>query len=162
MSTGVYKTPNGTRITLAEMGVTWLSESRIAELGLVEVDEDYVTPSSLDELKTKKWIEIKAARDAEEQAGFVFKDKILDSDEKSSLRITAAVTAAQAAVYSGIQFSLDWTCKDNTVLSLTAQEVCEMGLALAQHSNDVHEKARVLRDKIESATITEEIVAVVW
>lgn len=117
---------------------------------------------SLDELKAAKWTEIKEKRDQLEQSGVPYLGKIIDSDPVSVQRIAIAVQAAQAAISAGVEFSLDWTCADNTVLTMTAEQVVGMSVALAQHSDSLHQTARGLRAKIEAATTKEELDAIVW
>lgn len=119
------------------------------------------TPT-LDELKTAKWAEIKAKRDTLEQAGVPYLGKVIDSDTVSVQRIAIAVQAAQAAISAGVEFALDWTCADNTVLTMTAAEVVGMSVALAQHADSLHQTARGLRERIEAATTTEELAAIKW
>ena len=48
-------------------------------------------------------------------------------------------------------FSIDWTLADNTVRTLNAADMIAVGVALGQHVNACHERARVLRGEIESA-----------
>lgn len=125
----------------------------------------YVEPAapSIDVLKEQAWQEVKAKRDALEQAGAPYLNKVLDSDEKSVTRITVAVQAAQAAIASNtVNFALNWTMQDNTVVTLTAAQVCGMAVALAAHSDALHKTARDLRTKIEAATSAEELAAIKW
>ena len=99
------------------------------------------------------------ARDAAEQGGFTYMNKTIDSDERSCIRITAAVNAAQVG---GDTFSLDWTCSDNSVLTLTAAQAVGMGVALALWSNTCHSRARKIKDKIEAATSGSELDSIYW
>lgn len=116
-----------------------------------------LVPRTLAEAKTEAWARIKTARDAAEQGGFAYLGKTIDSDARASLRITAAVNAAQAA---GEGFAVDWTCADNTVLSLTASEMVGMGVALAAWGNACHAKARGYRAQIEAVVdgLTQQVV----
>ena len=124
----------------------------------------YVEPAgpTLDELKATKWESIKKTRNTLEQAGVPYMDKILDSDALSVQRITIAVQAAQASLSAGQSLTLDWTTQDNTVLTMTAQEVCGIPVALAMHSDSLHQIASGLRERIESAQSKEEIGAIMW
>lgn len=117
---------------------------------------------TIDELKAAKWAEIKTKRDTLEQSGVPYLGKIIDSDTISVQRIAIAVQAAQAAINAGIDFTLDWTCADNTVLTMTAAEVVGMSVALAQHADSLHQTARGLRERIEAATTAEELAAIKW
>ncbi len=117
---------------------------------------------TLTEEKIKKWDTIKSERDRLEQSGVPYLGKIIDSDMTSIQRIAIAVQAAQVAIAANVEFSLDWTCSDDTVLTMTASQVVAMSVALAQFSNDLHQIARGLREKIESATTKEELDLIVW
>lgn len=122
-----------------------------------------ITYKPLDTLKNETWQEVKGKRDALEQAGAPYLNKVLDSDEKSVTRITVAVQAAQAAISAGnTDFALNWTMKDNSVVTMTAAQVCGMAVALAQHSDGLHKIARDLRAKIEAATSAEELATIKW
>lgn len=124
----------------------------------------YVEPPgrTLEELKAGKWAEIKAERDKREQSGVPYMGKVLDSDTLSVQRISIAVQAAQAALAAGQDFAIDWTCADNTTLNMTAEQVIGIPVALAQYSNSLHEKARLLRVAINNAESVEEVEAIQW
>ena len=117
---------------------------------------------SLDELKAKKWQQIKTARDKAEQAGLPYMDKILDSDTISVQRITTAVQAAQMAMQLKKEFVINWTTQDNSTLTMTAEDVCGIPFALAQYSDGLHAKARELREQIEVTETAEELEQIVW
>lgn len=104
----------------------------------------------VEDVAASTWEAIKAARDAAEQSGCPYMGKTLDSDSTSVQRISIAVQAAQGALAAGVEgFVLDWTMQDNTVVAMTAEQVIGMSAALAAYSNELHERARVLREQIE-------------
>lgn len=114
---------------------------------------------TLEEVKAAKWEEIKSARDNAEQSGCPYMDSILDSDSLSVQRINTAVQAAQVV---GESFAVDWTMQDNTVIHMTYADVLGMPAALAVFSNDLHQKARGLRERINEAETAEEVEAITW
>ena len=59
--------------------------------------------------------------------------------------------AAQAALATGQAFSLDWTCADNSLLQLDAAGVIGMPLALAAFADELHQHARMLKQKVAAA-----------
>lgn len=124
----------------------------------------YVEPPgrTLEELKACKWVEIKAERDKQEQSGVPYMGNVLDSDTLSVQRISIAVQAAQAAIAAGQEFALGWTCADNTTLNMTAEQVIGIPVALAQYSNSLHEKARLVRVALNNAESVEEVEAIQW
>lgn len=114
---------------------------------------------TIEEVRQAKWEEIKAKRDTEEQAGCPYMGSVLDSDSLSVQRINTAVQAAQVV---GESFAVDWTMQDNTVVHMTYADVLGMPAALAVFSNDLHQKARGLRDQINAAETVEEVEAITW
>lgn len=117
---------------------------------------------SLDELKLIKRAEINKARDAAEQGGFFYMGKTFDSDVVSCIRIQGAAQAMQAASMVEDVPSITWTCKDNTTIELTAQELLGLSVALAEWSNTCHQKATELKAQIESAMSQEELEKITW
>ncbi len=122
----------------------------------------YAPTKPLAELKTEKWQQIKQARDNAEQAGVTYLGKVLDSDSLSVQRITVAVQTAQLALSAGQEFTIDWTCQDNSTLTLNAQQVIGIPMALAAQSNNLHQKARELRELIDIAATKEELELIAW
>lgn len=103
---------------------------------------------TIKELAEAKWNEIKTARDDAEQAGCPYMGKAIDSDQLSVQRVSIAV---QAAIGAGAEnFTIDWTMQDNTITTMTAEQVIGMSAALAAYSNALHAKARQLRAGIDA------------
>ncbi len=117
---------------------------------------------TLAELQAAKWANIKERRDTLEQSGLPYMGKVLDSDILSVQRIAIAVQAAQAARSAEIDFTVDWTCADNSVLTMTAEQVVGIPVALAQYSDNLHQIARGLREQIEAAQTAEELAMIIW
>jgi hypothetical protein len=59
-------------------------------------------------------------------------------------------------------FTIDWTLLDNTVITLTAQEMIEVGQHLAAHVNACHVKSRQLRTQIDAAESIDAINLIEW
>ena len=108
--------------------------------------------------RNAKWLEIKAAREAQEFGTFDWGGYTFQCDEVSQRRIQGAVQLA------GLDPTLvmDWTLADNSVQSFTASDFIAIGQALAQHVNAGHVKSRGLRSQIEAATTEAEISAITW
>ncbi len=116
----------------------------------------------IEDLKIQAWAKIKAERDRLEQSGVPYLGKILDSDTVSVQRITIAVQAAQAAIAVNVLFTLAWTMQDNTAVEMDATQVVGMSVALAQHSDSLHQIARALREQIDAAKTAEELANIKW
>jgi hypothetical protein len=102
---------------------------------------------------------ITKARDVEESAGFTAFGKTIDSDAASIQRISLAVQAAQAI---GESFSIEWTCQDNSTITLDYTMMQALPAFMAQAGNALHVKARTLKSQIDTAVSLEEIEAVQW
>ena len=113
---------------------------------------------SMAEHKRDKWKEIKDARAAAEEGGFVWDGSTFDSDEVSQRRIGDAVTMAGIVP----NFTIDWTLADNTVRTLSAADMVNAGKALSRHVQAVFQRGRARRAEIEAATTKQEVNAVVW
>jgi hypothetical protein len=113
----------------------------------------WVDPRSLQDFKVARWAEVRRERDSAEFGGFSWDGSRFDSDALSQQRITGAVTLAMM----NTAYRIDWTLADNTVRNLKAADMIAVGVALGQHVNACHERARVLRGEIDGATDLEEI-----
>lgn len=127
-----------------------------------EFRPDPNAPSALDSAKTAKWAEVKQHRDATENGGFVWGGSSFDSTPISQSRIQGAAQLATLAMINNQPFGIDWTLADNSVRTLNAQEMIAVGMAMGQHINACHTRARQLRSLIEAAQTKEEVEAIYW
>ena len=114
---------------------------------------------SLDELKLAKRAEINQARDAAEQGGFEYMGKVFDSDQVSCIRMSSA---AQAMQYADDTATITWTTQDNSTIDLNKSQLAGLVVALAQHSNECHQKATALKVQIDACESQEELDAITW
>lgn len=134
----------------------------VVPLQYKEEVSDYVINKSdeiLEYVRNKKWAEIKKNRDDAETSGCPFKDKILDSDQRSVTKINVMIEAAKQV---GESFTIDWTMQDNSILTLTYEDALSIPLILAQYSNLLHEKARTYREQIYNETNIKNIMNIKW
>jgi len=101
--------------------------------------------------------QINAERDRREQSTFPFAGKLIDSDPVSVQRITVASSTAQMALAAGVPFSLDWSCADNSLLTLDAMGVLGMMQALGTHGLALHMYGRSLKAAVEASEDPESI-----
>ncbi len=102
-------------------------------------------------LRTVLWERAKAARDAAIDGGAPTPAGVVDSDALSRSNITGASIGAMLAQSSGAPFSVEWTLKNNSVVTLDAAQMIALGLAVLAHVNACHDHARALREQIEAA-----------
>lgn len=113
--------------------------------------KSWVDARSLDEIKAQKWTEIKSQRDQLEFGGFEFEGNIYDSDQASQGRI-------MGAAYAGIDQT--WTLADNTTAELSAIQMQQLYVALQAHTASVHERGRIARVAVETASNKDEIESI--
>lgn len=113
---------------------------------------------SLDKAKSQRWSQIKQDRDTDEFGSFEWGGYTFQCDEVSQRRIQGAVQLAAI----DDTMTLDWTLADNSVQTFTAAEYVQIGVALANHVSQCHERGRILRLQINDATTQEELEAIVW
>lgn len=122
----------------------------------------WIDPRTLDELKGDKWAEIKSAREAVFNAPLVTPHGTFDSDSRGRSNITDAVLMAQALTATGSPVSIDFTLADNTVVTLNAEQMIEVGLYLGAKVQGAYAVSRTLRAAIDAATTSAEVQAVSW
>lgn len=121
-----------------------------------------VTDQGLTTAKADACQTISLARNLAERSGFTAYDKVFDSDDKSVQRITIAAQAAGFAKAAGQVFNIEWTLADNSTMMLDADQMIGLPLLMAEYANQLHVKARGLKDQINAATTLAEVDAVVW
>ena len=113
---------------------------------------------TIDEVKEAKIAELKAERDAREEAPVEYKEKLWDFDTKSRDRINAAATALEV---SGVE-SITWTSYDDSSLELSVIDLKSIVATAALRGDYLHKRYRELRDIVNNLTTIEEIEAITW
>ena len=116
----------------------------------------WVDPRTLEEHKTAQWALIKAARNEAEFGGLAWDGSIFDSDQVSQARIQGAVLLAT----NNPNFVMDWTLADNTVRSLTTDDLNAISQALGEHVALQHSRARNARALLDQATSLSEVQSI--
>lgn len=123
---------------------------------LFDDSEEYIN-EYLNSCKENKIIELKQQRDIAEQLPVTTDKGTFDVDDKSITRITNAITVLQLT-----EITLDWTLADNTVVEVDSRDLQRVIIMLAQQSNEVHEKYRELKEKVNACTTSEEVSRISW
>lgn len=106
---------------------------------------------------------INAARDAAQDGGCdVPGVGRFDTGERARQFLNGAVAAAQIAMAQGQPFAVSWTLATNDVVQMDGAAIIASGLAVAAHVDAMHQRARVLKARIEAATTLAEIEAIAW
>lgn len=97
-----------------------------------------------------------------EQSPFIAYGKAFDADDKAIQRILGAAQAALVAKTLGQSLTIEWTCADNSTLTMDTDMLAAIPMVIAQHADSLHKRGKILKSKIEAATTIEQIDAVVW
>lgn len=112
---------------------------------------------SLAAKRLKRVSEINVERDRREQSTFPYMSKQVQCDPISVQRISVAAATAQMALAASVPYSVDWSCADNSILSLDALGVLGMMQALGAHGIAIHYYARTLKDQVAVSSDPESI-----
>lgn len=112
--------------------------------------------------KADKLQQLKTTRNQKESGGFTWDSSVFDSDPISQIRIQGGVSLAQIAAGGALPFTIDWTLKNNTIRTLSAQDMIQVGLSLAYHITSTHDQYRSLKNQVDTATTVESVNSVVW
>lgn len=129
--------------------------------GKIYVDGHFIDPPPyvppLEDVKAAKLTELKGIRDAKELEPVQYGDNLFDFDTKSFDRINAAIIALDQT-----HESIGWTCADNSVVVVTADDLRGVIAAAAVRSNDLHVIYRGLKERVNEATTNAEVEAISW
>lgn len=103
---------------------------------------------------------INTERDRRESSTFPYKGKLLDANDKSVMRILASVQTAQACLAAGLPYQVDWVCADNKTITLDAQGMIDMPIAITKHGYELHKHSRVLKALAAEAITIQELESI--
>lgn len=124
------------------------------DLGAFPINAVFTAPKqSLDELKREKINQFKSIRDEEELAPI----NNFDADEKAIMRMNNAII-----ILDTTKETIIWTLADNSTVKVSADDLRDVIIHIGARSSELHEKYRILKEKIEKCTTEEELAAVKW
>lgn len=112
---------------------------------------------TIEELKVSKIRELKDLRDIEEVGKIEVNGHLFDYDRNARERINAAIVAL--GVTGG---KVMWTLADNTDIEVSASDLQYVVAMVAQRSNALHIKYRLLKERVENAQTKDEVREIVW
>lgn len=101
--------------------------------------------------------QINAERNRREQTSFPYLGKQIDSDPVSVQRITVATNTAQMALAAAVPYDVQWSCADNSLLTLDAMGVLGMMQALGSYGLALHMYSRNLKAAVLASDAPESI-----
>lgn len=117
---------------------------------------------SLDQARLDQWARVKAGRDATIFSSFTWGGSPFDANDDSQQRIQGAVQLALLAKGANQSYSVDWTLADNTVRTLSGDDMIAVGLALGGFVQANFVRGQALRSQIQAAADLASVAAVVW
>lgn len=137
----------------------WCNETQLAFIeDMGEYYEVVEIPApTLEEVKAKKIVELKEERDTKEVEDIEVNGHLFDYDEKARERINAAIIALDVT-----QGTIMWTLADNTDTEVSANDLRFVIAIVAQRSNTLHAKYRMLKEQVRNAQTKEEVEAITW
>lgn len=108
---------------------------------------------TLSMVQESKWQSIKSEKESLEVGGFLYLGHIIESDEKSFMRMLAKTSEAQTAI-NDPTWSVDWTTKDNSVLTMNAEQMLGMVPAFSAFGSELHRIAQEIKVEIFSPNAT--------
>ena len=112
------------------------------------------------EQKQRFQIRRKRVLKAHQDNGFLFRNKIVQSDSESRVLITGIVAQAQYTLIVDTQkarndFALmlgrGWLASDDTIIAKSPGDVIAMGKALGEHISKCHLASQIIKHKIKAA-----------
>jgi hypothetical protein len=116
----------------------------------------------LDAVKLDQWTAVKAGRDQTVNGSFTWDGSVFDSNAYSQSQIGNAITLGQLAADAGQDYSINWTLQDNTVRTLTFDQIKAVGMALGVFVQTQFNLGVSLRQQIASATSIPAVQAITW
>jgi hypothetical protein len=118
----------------------------------------------LAEVKQKKKQELNDIRARKNREGFMFQDKLIQTDENSFFNIVSAHGKALAAKYLNEPFSTEWTTADNTTIQIDADAMLDMHNKLVEMGEANHIQCKVMKAQVDSPSCDTgaKVKAIVW
>lgn len=156
--TGHIEMVNGANVPLVEAGLSAFEDVLDAHAAATAPPP----PPTLAELKVIRRREFNTLREATFAEGVEFNGKMVDSDATSVQKINGAVTMALIAISAAQAFNIDWTCQDDTTISLDAAGMIGLGVTVGTYADTLHQRTRVAKVALDVAETIEAVNAVVW
>jgi hypothetical protein len=119
------------------------------------------TPT-LEALKAARRLEFNRLRETTFAAGVQFNNKLIETDSDSVSKLNGAVTMALIAKSAGQPFNIDWTCADDSTISLGADDIIALGMAVGNYADQLHQRTRVAKAALDAAETAGAVAAIVW
>lgn len=127
-----------------------------------KVNKAWIDPRTLEQVKLAQWELIKESRLAALVAPLVTSYGAFDASANSQKAITDAVLMLQTLASLGTPSTIDFTLADNTTVTLTTEQMIQVGLQLGLRTQQIFSQGRARRDSILAATTISAVEGIVW
>lgn len=125
-----------------------------------EVDEAGNIFEPLEPAKERRRAAVTAIKDTKQASLAATSFGIVQNDAKSKTLMNGAVSMALVAKTSGQPFSITWTMADNSEVTLSADQMIQMGVETGSYVDAVQQYSNSLKAQINAASSIAEISAI--
>lgn len=126
---------------------------------VAQADGTWVLPS-VEEMITRTCTRIDTLTESKLRAGFTWGEKTFQNDQTSLIRIAgAALLATRAQIGGDTTWSKDWIVADNSVVSLSAADMVEVGEAATLHEQAVVYAGAAHKTAVRNLATSEDVAA---
>lgn len=122
----------------------------------------WVDLRGLDEIKRARWEMLRGERDALIAGGLTWGGSVFDSDAASQARIQGAVQLALLAQQLGTSYSVTWTLADNSMRTMSTQDILALGQALGAAIEAAFSRGQAAYTAIQQAQDAQAVEQVVF
>lgn len=112
--------------------------------------------------RAEAWRRIKAARTEVEFGPFLWGGMEFDGDADAQRRLAGYISVSKSAIAAGQPFSAEFTLRDNTIVTLSAEDFVAIELAKVQQVAAAFSHASQLRAQINAAQTFDDLEAIQW
>jgi hypothetical protein len=131
------------------------------------IEDGALVPGQLDlrtlaDHRAAKWEVMKRARAAAIAAPLLTPYGSFDTDEAGRSNIAESVLLVQSLASRGLPSDIDFTLADNTTVTLTAEQMTDVGLLLGAQVQAAHATGRLRRSAIDLAETINDLEGISW
>lgn len=117
---------------------------------------------SISQVKADQHLAVKEARQLEINSPLTTPYGVFQCRPEDRQNLADAVLLAKSLSDRALPSDTVWTLADNSVVTLTLEQLIDVGLLLGARTQSAHAKSRILRQNIDEASTTEAVLAVIW
>lgn len=117
---------------------------------------------TVDDVKATKWSEMKQAREAAFSAPLTTPFGVFDCTPSARQSITDAVLMLQTLASQGTPTDIEFTLANNTEITLTTEQMVQVGLLLGAKTQEAYARGRQVRQLVADALTVAEVEAITF